>query len=418
MTNMNANIILAQRQPNILGSWARGQAIGRQANEIQRENALSTLYKEQGAGLLSGDPGALNALAQYDPNAALQIQNVHDQRKEREERLKLAKAAAGRAARSLAENLSDRDRKLHREKLKRLARDARLARNQDDLNLTLSRYGLAENSVNYEDLDTELAKMVGVYEVLAIDKDIADLRDEPSEPAVEKEISLLSELGYSREEAIQILKINRTSRDPVTGETVIINRATGEQIGGPSKADDPVPQSGVGNLDFGPRFSDSDSSFGLEGFGKKVVNRAADVVGAEVPFPSTQDTQRDFDVLQESLVNTLSGGYDRQPPSWLLRNIHELTPESGRLWAGPTEAQSKLQSLGRNLKSEVQSVTKQLKRRMSPNNRAKLESQKSALEAALLQVDQAYRSFEADSGATQTGNGGTTSSGLGWRYAE
>lgn len=69
--------IILQGQPvNVLGAMSAGNDLAAQTMGIQRQNALSALYKSQGAGIMNGDPGAMNALAQYDPNAALGIKQT------------------------------------------------------------------------------------------------------------------------------------------------------------------------------------------------------------------------------------------------------------------------------------------------------------------------------------------------------
>lgn len=64
---LDPRIILAGQAPNVFDSFTQGQAAGRQ-------NALADLYKNQGGAIMAGDPNALNALAQFDPQAATGVQ--------------------------------------------------------------------------------------------------------------------------------------------------------------------------------------------------------------------------------------------------------------------------------------------------------------------------------------------------------
>lgn len=66
---MNPSIILQGQQPDIVGGMARGFQAGRQ-------NALAQLYQQHGEGIASGDQNALNALARFDPNAALGVKDA------------------------------------------------------------------------------------------------------------------------------------------------------------------------------------------------------------------------------------------------------------------------------------------------------------------------------------------------------
>lgn len=112
---MDSRVILAGQQPDIMGSFARGQEIRAQENALAQQNALADLYKKQGAQILSGDEGALNALAGFDPQAALGIKqtqqqmafSAEDQQMQRENARKATEQAiAAQAANLTAEQLA------------------------------------------------------------------------------------------------------------------------------------------------------------------------------------------------------------------------------------------------------------------------------------------------------------------------
>lgn len=71
---LNPSIILAGQPIDIVGSFARGNELAAQTNQLQDQNALRQVYKTQGAGLLSGNQSSLNALAAIDPGQAMQLQ--------------------------------------------------------------------------------------------------------------------------------------------------------------------------------------------------------------------------------------------------------------------------------------------------------------------------------------------------------
>lgn len=73
---LNPNIILSGQQPDLVNTLGRSSQAAAITNANRRQNALADLYQQQGPGILSGDQGALNALAQHDPQAALQVQQV------------------------------------------------------------------------------------------------------------------------------------------------------------------------------------------------------------------------------------------------------------------------------------------------------------------------------------------------------
>ena len=76
MGSMNAGIILAGQQPNLLAAVSNANTAAAQQNQFQRTRDLNALYKDQGAQIAAGDQNALNALAGFDPNAALGVQGA------------------------------------------------------------------------------------------------------------------------------------------------------------------------------------------------------------------------------------------------------------------------------------------------------------------------------------------------------
>lgn len=73
---MDARIILAAQQPDFVNVLAQSNQAAQQRINFDQQNALSSTYRDQGPGILAGDPNALNALARLDPNAALGVQQT------------------------------------------------------------------------------------------------------------------------------------------------------------------------------------------------------------------------------------------------------------------------------------------------------------------------------------------------------
>ena len=76
---MDSRIILAGQQPDFANALAGGVQAGQAMRQAQQQNALAQLYQTQGAGILSGDQQAINALAQISPQAAFDIQGSRQQ---------------------------------------------------------------------------------------------------------------------------------------------------------------------------------------------------------------------------------------------------------------------------------------------------------------------------------------------------
>lgn len=241
---------------------------------------------------------------------------------------------------------------------------------------------------------------------------IGDYRDAPAtrDPAREQQIARLMETGVERNTAIGIVD-GRYARDrhPVTGELQVVDMATGQPIyGGPTASTLPVPQqteapSGQSVMDpavaaqFGTQFPAASQSFGLEGAATGLINTVGDAVGLGAPYPEVQQTQADFGVLRESLLNDIASAYGRQPPSWLLQEIRNLTPAAGNPFEGVGTAQSKLNAIGRHLTNELQLTEQALQRQLSPQNRQELEAKAAGLQAAIARVQGGIDAFGSQS---------------------
>ncbi|UMA64630.1 hypothetical protein LVO79_16760 [Roseivivax marinus] len=208
----------------------------------------------------------------------------------------------------------------------------------------------------------------------------------------------------------------RVSRDPVDDTVIVTDLATRESYrpGMPDDTTQPAsetPQRDRQELSF-PSSTGADASdaFGLEGMLKGGANAVSDYVGLDAPFEGVRETQSDFAVLSESLINDVASAYDRQPPSWLLENIRELTPQAGG-FQGAGAARSRLGALRRNFENELNIADEQLGRRMSPAERQSLLSRRTGLEAAIAKVDSYLGRFGGS-------EGNTTQSGVSWSVVE
>lgn len=222
--------------------------------------------------------------------------------------------------------------------------------------------------------------------------------------AAEAEIARIMELTnpetgqpFSRQDAIRITDLYSTATDAY-GQTYLVDKSTGEQIR-PSQTQSPSQQATPSTqqpaagetpaLTYGEPFQGGDNAFGAVGFGRRVANTAADVVNAPLPYPETAAAQSDFRVLQDAILQTVSAGYDRQPPSWLMQNLRDLAPAAGSVWEGPQEAQNKLEALGRSLSGRLNGIEQQLQTPMPPNDATVLRQRAASIREGLGLVDQA-----------------------------
>lgn len=223
--------------------------------------------------------------------------------------------------------------------------------------------------------------------------------------AAEQKITRIMEtLGTDRATAVAIVDgVVKTTIDPVTRQVTLTDLRTGrlwEGVGGgqPPEAQPSAPIQPP-RVDFDEPFANTEDAFGAKGFIQGIANTVAGAVGAGVPFPETMETQNDFAVLKESLLNNIASGYKRQPPAWLLKNIEKLVPEAGKFWSGTADARNKLESIGRDLEREYNSTERQIGSRvLSPALQLELETRRAGLDNALAQVQQALDSFGAQQG--------------------
>lgn len=225
--------------------------------------------------------------------------------------------------------------------------------------------------------------------------------------AKEQQIARMEEIGVPRNVAIGIADgVYKADRHPVTGELQVVDMSTGRPIYGgpqqrqPSQPSQPVPFTG-GSQQFGRQFENAPASFGLEGAARGLANTAFDVAGMPVPYRDVQQTQADFRVLQESLVNDLESAYSGRVPSWMLKNLRDLTPSPGSPFEGSETARTKLNAMGRQLQSELTITEQSLSRELSPKNRQDAEAKISALRSGISRVGAALQSFGAPPASPQ-----------------
>lgn len=95
---MNSGIILSGQQPDILGRMQQGAQMAQFQNDAQHQNAFRSMLQQNGPGIMSGDQNALASLAQFDPQAALGVQQTRQ--------MQLAYQAAQRAALTASASMS------------------------------------------------------------------------------------------------------------------------------------------------------------------------------------------------------------------------------------------------------------------------------------------------------------------------
>ena len=124
---MDARIILAGQPVDLVGAMRQGNAAAIETNALRQNNQLTDLYRQQGAGLLAGDQGAMNALAGVDPGLAMGMkadQQTYAQNTRKmeitEENLKMSYDAARQQAAEAARGMAAEERAAQAETLGRI----------------------------------------------------------------------------------------------------------------------------------------------------------------------------------------------------------------------------------------------------------------------------------------------------------
>lgn len=226
--------------------------------------------------------------------------------------------------------------------------------------------------------------------------------------AKDQQVARLMETGLDRNTAIAIADGRLvTSRDPITQQAVVLDKATGQPyMGGGIGAQPAMPEQDAGvppaiagqwNPSQSQFPATAAETFGLQGTIAGGINMLTDTAGLGPAFPEVQQTQADFNVLRESIMNDLSAAYDR-PPTWLLKEIRSLTPSAGNPLEGPGSAKSKLEALHRNFASELDATERSLTRTLSPTNRQELEARQAGLIQSMSRIERALTAFPAAQG--------------------
>lgn len=241
------------------------------------------------------------------------------------------------------------------------------------------------------------------------------LRDDTS--SAEQEINLLTEIGLTRDDAIRVTQLYTISRDPITGEAILIDKSTGRPVQynplvqpgeitttplspASPEAETPSGEAVAPTSEFGPQYPDATSAFGLPGFARWGANVLTGMVGRPM-FPNAQQSTAGFSVLRESLLNDISTGYER-PPQWLLQNIQALTPKVASPLVGVDQAISQLDALGNDFLTELSSLQTQAQQSLSPTNRAGVNQRIQAVQTALSRVRGARLSLLQGQSPAQT----------------
>ena len=180
---MDARIILAGQQPDMVNVLRGANIAAQERIGFDRQNAMNAMFRQQGPGIVAGDPAALNALAQFDPQAALQVQGQRQSMSHADEAMGWKRQEVQRAAATWAQQQDAATVAAEAEKTNRLLRGAATFHAQGDregYQAFLQREGIDPAQYPFEQFPA-IAAMAG--DVLGVWKDFLPKQVDPTNGA-------------------------------------------------------------------------------------------------------------------------------------------------------------------------------------------------------------------------------------------
>lgn len=172
--------------------------------------------------------------------------------------------------------------------------------------------------------------------------------------------------GVSAEQA-QGLALDRytISRDPISRQAQVVDRVTGEIVGGniqavPPGPSGPMAQGGGASMAGGPGVAsqaapapDPRAATGLSGFWGNLANWASDLAGFGVPFPNVDEAGRALAELKADVITVGSAEVPGRPSDFArqLEGINTVDPFS--LFETPERSVGKLRQTRQSLAGEI-----------------------------------------------------------------
>ncbi len=220
---LNPSIILAGQSPDIVNVLANSNTAAQERIGFDRQNAMNRMLQEQGAGIMAGDQNALNALAGYDPGAALGIQESRlgmDATRlgmgATRQQMSALDATTKRAAEEYARGLSAEQAAAEAAELEASVKQALMAPNPQAFDAMMTQMGRPELVGQFDNREMLAGQFMSVAEILKM-----TAPTEPQSPAgklaADLAAGVISPEQYQAEIARTAPKGTSLSVDPTTG---------------------------------------------------------------------------------------------------------------------------------------------------------------------------------------------------------
>lgn len=163
---LDPNIILGGRGVDVMGAMGAGNALATQTNQLQQQNALAQLYKTQGAGIMNGDPNALNALAAIDPAAGQGFQAGALGMDQTRQQMAVLDENTKRAAEEYARGLSAEQKAAEAAQIEAGVKQALMAPTPEAFDAMMIQMGHPDMVGQFENRETLAAQFMSVAEIM------------------------------------------------------------------------------------------------------------------------------------------------------------------------------------------------------------------------------------------------------------
>lgn len=163
---LDPSIILGGQPVNALAAMQSGNQLAGQTMDMQRQNALAQLYQSQGAGIMNGDPNALNALAGYDPQAAMGFKSAQQDMSFSAEKMQMVRDQAKQSAAEHAAKMSAGERAAQAAQIKRGVSAAIAAKTPQEWDQIVTQFGAADLVGQFDKRQAIIYSYMGVADAL------------------------------------------------------------------------------------------------------------------------------------------------------------------------------------------------------------------------------------------------------------
>lgn len=194
---LDPSIILGGQPVNVLGAMQAGNDLAKQHQDMQRQNALSQLYQTQGAGIMNGDPGALNALAAYDPAAAMGIKQSQQETAFGAEKMQMLRDEAKQNATEWAMKLSAAEKQQHADTIEKGVAAGMAAQTPQEWDALMTQMGAPELVGKFDQRQAIAYSYMGVADALkAATPEVPKPQSSPGKLAADLKAGLIDKPAY------------------------------------------------------------------------------------------------------------------------------------------------------------------------------------------------------------------------------